>query len=417
MNLKYASLFFAGAALLVASCKKDDSSNNNQTSVDPHAAAKKEIMVNYANIVYASYEDSYNTAKALQTAVNAFVKAPSSATHKAAKTAWLAAREPYGQTEAYRFASGPIDASDGPEGALNAWPLDEAHIDYVESGTGADEGNTLNLVNNTAKFPKLTEAILIAQNEKPGEKNIAIGYHAIEFLLWGQDLNKGGDFSKAGNRSHTDYVKGGTGAVKNQERRGEYLKLTASILVKDLQKMVDAWKPNADNYRKKFLALDPNTALKQVLTGIGVLSKSELATERMYVALNNSSASVSGQEDEHSCFSDNTHRDIITNAMGIANVYNGVYVRVNGSQVTGTSLSSLMKKVSPSLDTEMTAMLAKSLVEAKAIPAPFDQSLTKETVTGQGPIMKTVKQLQANGDKIAEIAKAIGFTISTDLPE
>lgn len=408
------TLFASGLAMFAASCSSDDSGSS---SVDKYATDKKNVMETYANIVYASYEDSYNTAKDLQTAINAFVDNPDATTHKAAKDAWLAAREPYGQTEAYRFANGPIDDEDGPEGSLNAWPLDEAHIDYVQAGTGDDEGNTINLINNTTDFPSITEQILLDQNENPGEKNIAIGYHAIEFLLWGQDLNAGGDFSNAGARSHTDFVTDGSGTNDNQQRRGEYLKLASSILIGHLEEMVNEWAPNADNYRSEFLAQSPNTALKDVLSGIGILSKSELATERIFVALDNSSASVSGQEDEHSCFSDNTHRDIITNAMGIQNVYLGEYTRVDGSKVEGFSFEDLMEKINASLNTEMKAALAESMTGVNAIPTPFDEYLTKENVGGTGPIMTSVTKLQAQGDKIAEVAKAIGFTISTDLPE
>ena len=37
----------------------------------------------------------------------------------------------YSPTEVFRFYGGPIDDDNGPEGLLNAWPLDEVFIDYV----------------------------------------------------------------------------------------------------------------------------------------------------------------------------------------------------------------------------------------------------------------------------------------------
>lgn len=416
MKLRYTAALLAGALITTVSCKKDDD-NNSSGSVDVHASYKKEVIANYSNIVFASYEDALTKAKELQTAVDALVASPSKVTHDAAKKAWLDSREPYGQTEAYRFAGGPIDAENGPEGLLNAWPLDEAHIDYVENGTGSDEGNTADIINDKAKFTSITEQLLLDQNENPGEKNIATGYHAIEFLLWGQDMNKGGDFSSAGNRSYTDYLTDGSGTNDNQDRRGTYIKTANSLLIKHLESMVDAWKPNANNYRKELEALPVNEALKGILSGIGILSKSELATERMYVALKNSSPSTSGQEDEHSCFADNTHRDIYTNAQGIQNVYLGTYKRTDGSVITGSSISGLVAKIKPALDTEIKGLLAKSLSQALAIPVPFDEALTKEVAGGNGPIMTNVLTLQTQGDKIAEAARAIGFTISTDIPE
>ena len=85
-----------------------------------------------------------------------------------------------------------------------------------------------------------------------------------------------------------------------------------------------------DNYRAAFLALDTDEALTMMLTGIGVLSKAELGGERIFTAYDNQD-----QEDEHSCFADNTHRDIITNWIGITNVYFGRYQRIDGMLIDG----------------------------------------------------------------------------------
>ena len=306
------SIVVIGLVLLgLASCKKKKVTN-----------LKTEFQTTYVEIVSANYEDSYNTALTLQTTINSFVAAPTAAGLTASKNAWLAARAPYGQTEAFRFAGGPIDDADGPEGLLNAWPLDEAYVDYVSGDA------TSGLINNTAI--DITKAVLEGKNEDGGEKNISIGYHAIEFLLWGQD-DENASLKTMGNRPYTDYVVGGTAA--NQTRRGEYLKVCADLLVDHLKLMVDEWKTGGA-YRRTFLAFDTDVALGNILTGMGILGKSELAGERVYTALDNQD-----QEDEHSCFSDNTHRDIILNFKGIENIYLGSYTSSTGVITSGTSLS------------------------------------------------------------------------------
>ena len=191
------------------------------------------VIDGYTAIVRAGYDDTLATARALKTAVDAFVAAPSPATLEAARTAWKAAREPYGQTEAFRFYDGPIDDPDtGPEGRINSWPLDEVYIDYVEGNA------TGGIINDPAMFPTLTKQAIADQNAVGGEENISTGYHAIEFLLWGQDMDPNGP----GARPYTDYV---TGGAANHDRRGQYLKLVAELLVDDLQAVVDAWEPDA----------------------------------------------------------------------------------------------------------------------------------------------------------------------------
>ena len=97
-----------------------------------------QAVATYSDIAYATYTDSLNTARNLDTAINALVANPTAQTLEAAKMAWLAAREPYLQTEVFRFYGGPIDNdTDGPEGLLNAWPMDEAYVDYVEGDPSA----------------------------------------------------------------------------------------------------------------------------------------------------------------------------------------------------------------------------------------------------------------------------------------
>ena len=321
--MKHLLLIGLACLLLAASCTKPQS-GVSQKNVD-----LSDIVKTYSEIVHASYEDSLTTAKEMQTAINSFVEQPSQKSFALAKDAWLKARAPYGQTEVYRFYGGPIDDEDGPEGQLNAWPLDEAYIDYVEGDSNSGIINDLSLT--------LTKESLMDANEKGGEANVSTGYHAIEFLLWGQDLSANGP----GYRPIWDFT-----TAKNHERRTQYLQTVTEILIADLEHLVAEWAPNSpDNYRTKFEAQNPKAAVQQILSSMGILSKGELAGERMRVALVNHD-----QEDEHSCFSDNTHVDIQENARGIQNVYLGQYTRVDGSIVEGKSFSSF---VSPEIDKKM----------------------------------------------------------------
>lgn len=363
------------------------------------ATLKTDVVANYATIVHASYEDSYNEAVKLQAAVDAFVANPSDATLTAAKEAWLAAREPYGQTEAYRFYGGPIDDADGPEGLINSWPMDEAYVDYVE---GAPESG---IINDPTTYPEITQEVILGLNQSDSEESVTTGYHVVEFLLWGQDLSADGP----GQRPFTDFVAGGTAA--NQERRAAYLKEVTALLVEHLAQVRDEWAPDvAGNYRATFIALPADEAIQHMMTGIGVLSKSELAGERIFTAYDNQD-----QEDEHSCFSDNTHRDIYNNALGVQNVYLGQYKRVDGSTISGASLKDLVATANSGVSEELATLLADSLAKADAILVPFDQAIV--LADARPGVLETVNGLQDSGDKIAEAASALQIQINTALPE
>lgn len=388
-------------ALIVSNCGGD-----NKPKALTYEETLKAAVNNYANIVVANYEDALADAKALKTAVNTLVTTPSKANLEAAKKVWLKSRESYGQSEAFRLYGGPIDDADGPEGQLNAWPLDESYIDYVKGVTTSAEGvagtnNASNIINTPANFPTINKEVIAGLNEQGGETNVSTGYHAIEFLLWGQDVSPG---PGGGKRPYTDYVTGTGGTHANQARRGLYLKTAADLIVDDLNGLLNEWKPNGA-YRKTFTSSAQLTkSLEKILAGIGKLSKGELAGERMYVAWD-----LRSKEDEHSCFSDNTHRDIVANAVGIRNVYLGTYKRTDGTTVSGSGVKDLVNFKNETLATELEKLMNQNVKYAEAIQAPFDQEFLKEP--GRTRIQTSFRSLRKQGDKIAEAAALFGFKL------
>lgn len=353
------------------------------------AATPASVAAHYATLVHANYEDTLSGAKALQAAVKAFTAAPSQATQDAARKAWLAAREFYGQTEAFRFYGGPIDNDNGPEGQLNAWPMDESYVDTIGGQKSAG------LVNNR-KQP-LTKKALAALNEKGGEENVATGWHAIEFMLWGQDLSETGP----GNRSFEDFV---DGKAPNADRRRQYLNVVTELLVDDLGGLVKAWAPGAkNNYRARF-EKGGKESLRKMFVAMGSLSRGELAGERLEVAL-----ASQDQEDEHSCFSDNTHRDAVANAKGIENVWLGRYVRADGSTVQGPSLHDLVKAKDAALADKASRQIRGSVQAAEAIPAPFDRAIVAGSA-GRPLVEATVKSLTEQSNDIVAAAAAVGIS-------
>jgi len=285
----------------------------------------KAVLATYADIALAGYEDALATARLLDQAADALIAKPSQETLNAAREAWKAARIPYQQTEVFRFGNPIVDDW---EGRVNAWPLDEGLIDYVDAsyGTESDENTlyTANVIANTeieingekVDASKITPEFLSGTLQEAGgiEANVATGYHAIEFLLWGQDLN--GTGPGAGNRPYTDFDKANcTGG--NCDRRAEYLAAATELLVSDLEEMVANWKDDGAA-RKEVLEGDATTGLSTILTGMGSLSYGELAGERMKLGL-----LLHDPEEEHDCFSDNTHISHLYDAVGMRNVYQG----------------------------------------------------------------------------------------------
>lgn len=371
------------------------------------AVTPKAVIENYANLAHVKFSDALTTAKTLQTKVDELIAKPSEATHQAAKQAWIAARAPYSQTEVFRFGNPNVDEW---EGGINAWPLDEGLIDYVQADSYEhEEGNSLATANIIAGNETITADLLKSYQEKGGsESNVATGYHAIEFLLWGQDLNA--DPKLAGTRSYTDFMAGAECTNKHCERRAQYLKAVTDLLVADLSKMEQDWAPEQANYRKTFTSLEESEALRRMLFGMGSLSLGELAGERMNVAL-----LAHSQEDEHSCFSDNTHNDILSNVQGIKNVFAGAYQTSDDKIIKGASLAELLAAKDPQLSSELAAHLtatqtaAEAIVQAASIE-PFDQQIAAENKQGNARVKATIAALRTQTASIEAAAKALGVS-------
>ena len=367
-------------------------------SAAAHAAVQPaDVVKTYADVALAGYQDALSTAKGLQQAVHELLAAPSPDTLQAARAAWLQARVPYQQTEAFRFGNPIVDDW---EGRVNAWPLDEGMIDYVDASYGTDsDANAYYVVNVIANktlsvggkpvdatdiTPKFLREVL---HEADGnEANVATGYHAVEFLLWGQDLNGTGPAPEgrsgtpqerhAGNRPHTDFDAAHcTGG--NCERRAQYLRVATDLLVSDLEEMVGHWA--AAGAAREAVQEDAKAGLTAMLTGLGSLSYGELAGERIKLGL-----MLHDPEEEHDCFSDNTHNSHFYDQVGMMNVYLGRYQRLDGSTLQGANLADLVKERDAALDREVRAKLDATYKAMQAMKDRAEKIETYDQMIAQG---------------------------------
>lgn len=398
-----------------------------------------DFLSSYSTLAHKSYERSLNDAKALQKSLNQFAKDPSQQNLDNAKKTWLQARESYGQTEIFRLSQGPIDAEEGwveeaygnLEGQINAWPLDENMIDYTINAEGKrTQGN---IIDGTGLFTPIgedtkavdityiTPEILTQLNENGGEANVATGYHAIEFLLWGQDQDYDNFIADtvsngamvAGQRPLSDFT-----TDKYAKRRLAYLTAAAQKLVNDLNVVTQAWQKNGMYYnalngkltgKHADKNIAQNTALKDIFVGMGVFLKSELANERIAVAVLTPS-----EEDEHSCFSDNTHRDIMQNFAGFKNILYGTY------QDKKVSPIALIDTLSPADQIQLNQMVTsidkriKKIDDLAKTTMHFDYQIQPQNIETTTNIVSLKNELRRLGDKMIDIAKTYNINLTTD---
>lgn len=348
------------------------------------SVAPADVVSTYADIAEMGYSDSLTTARDLQAAVATLVAGPTEQNLEAARDAWRTARPFYQQTEAFRFGNPIVDAW---EGRVNAWPLDEGLIDYVDASYGGESDlnglYTANVIANpeimingeAVEIPEITPDVIETTLQEAGgvEANVASGYHAIEFLLWGQDLN--GTDAGAGTRPASDFDTANC-SNGNCERRAQYLTAATDLLVRDLEEMVANW--DDDGEARAEVTAEPQAGLIAILTGMGSLSYGELAGERMKLGL-----LLHDPEEEHDCFSDNTHVSHFNDVLGIVNVYNGHYEGLNGT-VDGPSVADMVEEADPALAEEMQTKLTTTLDAATTMIKRADSTEAYDQMIGEG---------------------------------
>ncbi|MDI7195989.1 imelysin family protein [Leptospira santarosai] len=354
MNLKkftFPFLLSITVQALLFNCKPGEKPNDSLLSLlalgfQP-TATKAQVVDRYLKLGYESYDQSYKDAVNLQTAVTAFAANgnPTPAEHANLKNLYIIARASYLVTEAFRFSSGPIDNvdvlgcgsnADGSgeeecEGVINSWPLDESAIDNHIAAAGAQMNyEAILAVNGNAGAHN-------GAQDNDDETAITVGWHAIEYILWGQDLSNGGINEIAGQRTANDL---GNAAVDGHgANRRAYMKAVTDGLVLQLKLIRDQFE-DGSRYSDA-LKSNPDAAITAIFQGLGKFIAGEWGGERLTGTFDGQ------QEEEHSCFSDTTKADFYYNAQSVLNVWSGSYELKKGTVVsTGPGLRSLFGTLS-----------------------------------------------------------------------
>ncbi len=361
------SIFMMGLTMMglltFTSCSSsDDSSKKEETTEVTIKDAEYDAIVNQYvdNVVIPTYSDLKAKNSALYQAVVAFGDEPSNANFQAICNAWLAAREPWEQSEAFLF--GPV-ADYGLDPNMDSWPLDqEAIVKMLESQQWND-------MKWTGDYDEDDDAIAAAQNVR--------GFHTLEFLA----------FRDGKSRTLTDTAADGEAAnavynTANATAWAQYMRNTAQLLVDDVTTLCDAWN---NGYAAKFKSHNGGdftsglSCIEQLIDGcidiagevgqakIGDpydLYKSGKTTEALYAV--------------ESWYSWHSRDDYTNNIYSIRNAYFGS----RDGSINKNSLSTLVAKYNATLDADVKAAIKDAADAIQAIPQPFRNNIdSKEAQT------------------------------------
>lgn len=154
----------------------------------------------------------------------------------------------------------------------------------------------------------------------------------------------------------------------------------------------------------------PEAGISAILTGLGSLSYGELAGERMKLGL-----LLHDPEEEHDCFSDNTHNSHYYDVVGIANVWRGSYTRTDGSKVEGPSLSDLVREKDAAVAGEMDGKIEASLAAFTALKQraetleAYDQMIGEGNAEGNAVVQAAIDALIVQTRSIERVIAALNL--------
>ena len=358
-NLFLLSLAMMGLTTFTAcSSSDDDNKKEDATSEVTIQDSEYDAIINQYvdNVVLPTYNDLKTKNSALYQAVVAFGDAPSNANFQAICDAWLAAREPWESSEAFLF--GPV-ADYGLDPNMDSWPLDqEAIVNMLTSQQWND-------MKWTGDYNEDDEAIAAAQNVR--------GFHTLEFLAFrdgkARTLNDAATDGEAANAVYNE---------SNATAWAQYMRNTAQLLVDDVTLLCDAWNNGYATTFKNHNGGDFTSGLsciEQLIDGCidiaGEVGDAKIGDPYdLYVSGKTNEALYAVE----SWYSWHSRDDYTNNIYSIRNAY---YGSLDGS-INTNSLSKLVAKYNPALDTDVKNAIDAAAKAIQAIPQPFRNNINSK---------------------------------------
>ncbi|MCG8414936.1 MAG: hypothetical protein MI746_12020 [Pseudomonadales bacterium] len=247
------------------------------------------LLENYFFQIDSDYSAVAESLATLQSDIESFLSSPSESTLVSARTSWIAANSQYELTSAHRYFADAVLPEDlsleffQVQYQINHWPILPGYLDYVDGYPNSGIVNDMTVSLDSANLRQQHGAFDINET--------SIGFHVIEFLLWGENL--GGDDP----RPYTDFLPqtelsaqqrsdGMEVSQLSNNRRRLYLQTSAQVLRDDFQTFMSLWAEGSSALRTELAAESGTGLLLNVLDGLTGLLTEELLVRSLYPMLN-----------------------------------------------------------------------------------------------------------------------------------
>lgn len=324
-------LLISLCALLLTACEKAPEQVAPAPKVKFNLPSQE--IISSANLnAYSGLNEAVNQAQNLESCITGFLHLPNPLSLEECQQAWVKAHQAYVRSSFYRL----IPKEEKPEfeenqstiknlhWGLEVWPIEGGYIDYLPGYPLSGIVNDLTL--------KINQSTLIGQHGFSNESFASLGFHPMEFLLFGPDGKRSAkDFIPQDNKvelinsdahdesEHTAQTPDNTADThlpptepQNHNRRREYLKILAAHMLKTLQTMQQRWEPSKGYYAKQLQENRQNSSINRLYQAIMFVVQKQLLDRQIRAIV-----SEDPLETQHSGFSGSSVADMRSQLEGL----------------------------------------------------------------------------------------------------
>jgi putative iron-regulated protein len=252
------------------------------------SASAKEIALEYVQQIDTDFEQAGIEIEKFQSSIATLTDQTNIENLNLSKQAWLNAHSAYELTTLHRYYATQLIGEQNSlalmqlQYQINHWPIVPGYIDYVD---GYPDSGIVHDINVNLDADSLRE-----QHGSFDVSEVTLGFHAIEFLLWGYDADfvarPATDFDAVLELTPKEIESGYTLEQLSNNRRRLFLTIVADTLVKDFLALQSLWLDEEPSISQRIESISGTELIVILADSMSAMLTQELLLRSLYPMLN-----------------------------------------------------------------------------------------------------------------------------------
>ena len=252
------------------------------------SASAKEIALEYVQQIDTDFKQAGIEIEKFQSSIATLTDQTNIENLNLSKQAWLNAHSAYELTTLHRYYATQLMGEQDSlalmqlQYQINHWPIVPGYIDYVD---GYPDSGIVHDINVNLDADSLRE-----QHGSFDVSEVTLGFHAIEFLLWGYDADSvarpATDFDAVLELTPKEIESGYTLEQLSNNRRRLFLTVVADTLVKDFLAVQSLWLDEKPSISQRIESISGTELIVILADSMSAMLTQELLLRSLYPMLN-----------------------------------------------------------------------------------------------------------------------------------